>query len=302
MPINVPDKLPAINILKEENIFVMDETRAIHQDIRPLKIAVLNLMPTKQITETQLIRILSNNPLQIELELVRVASHVSKNTAGEHLAAFYKDFSEIKDQKFDGLIVTGAPVEHLDFEEVDYWDEIKEIMEWTTTHVTSTLFICWAAQAGLKYFYQIPKYNLAAKIFGVFAHSVSDPLVPLVRGFDDIFMAPHSRYTEVKRGDLEKVSDLKIVAESKEAGVHIVMSPSGQRIFVTGHFEYDPDTLKIEYQRDLSKGINVGLPKNYFPGDNPNNQPAATWRGHANLFFSNWLNYYVYQVTPYINN
>jgi homoserine O-succinyltransferase/O-acetyltransferase len=299
MPINVPDKLPAIEVLKEENIFVMAESAATHQDIRPLKIAILNLMPVKQTTETQLIRMLSNNPLQIEIELIHISSHVSKNTSEEHLEAFYKGFEEIKHQKFDGMIITGAPIEHLEFEDVTYWDEIKEIMDWSTHHVTSTLFICWAAQAGLYHFYKIPKYKLGEKMFGVFSHKVLNSKLPLVRGFDDIFMAPHSRYTEIRRNDIEKINDLEIVAESKEAGVHIAMSKEGRRIFVTGHFEYDPHTLKTEYIRDVNKGLKIDLPKNYFKENNPEKAPLVTWRSHANLFYSNWLNYYVYQITPF---
>jgi len=299
MPINVPDKLPAIEVLKQENIFVIDESRAAHQDIRPLRIGILNLMPVKETTETQLIRMLSNNPLQVEIELLHIASHESKNTSQEHLKAFYKGFEHIKDKKFDGMIITGAPIEHLEFEEVTYWKEIQEIMNWTAKNVTSTLFICWAAQAGLYHFYNIPKYKLPAKMFGVFSHKVKNPILPLVRGFDDIFMAPHSRHTEVRRSDIEKISELQIVAESESAGVHIVMAKEGRQIFVTGHSEYDPFTLKAEYDRDIKKGLSVDIPKNYFVNNNPKNQPIVTWRSHANLFYSNWLNYYVYQITPF---
>jgi len=299
MPINVPDKLPAIEILKEENIFVMDESTATHQDIRPLRIAMLNLMPIKQTTETQLIRMLSNNPLQVELELVHIASHVSKNTSEEHLKTFYKEFNDIKHEKFDGMIITGAPIEHLEFEKVTYWDEIKEIMDWTAHHVTSTLYICWAAQAGLYHFYGIPKYSLPAKMFGVFKHKILNSKLPLVRGFDDTFMAPHSRHTEIKRTDIDKVPDLEIVAESDDAGIYIVMADNGRRIFVTGHSEYDPHSLKAEYERDLKKGLDIKLPKNYFLNNNPNEEPMVTWRSHANLLYSNWLNYYVYQITPF---
>jgi homoserine O-succinyltransferase/O-acetyltransferase len=299
MPINVPDKLPAIKILKEENIFVMDESSAAHQDIRPLKIAVLNLMPIKQTTETQLIRMLSNNPLQIELELIHIASHISKNTSEKHLRTFYKGFDEIKNEKFDGMIITGAPIEHLEFEDVTYWDEIKEIMEWTNHHVMSTLYICWAAQAGLYYFYDIPKYNLPAKMFGVFEHNVLNNKLPLVRGFDDTFMAPHSRHTEIKRSDIDKVAGLEIVAESVDAGVYLVMADNGRKIFVTGHSEYEPDTLKSEYERDIKKGLKINIPENYFLNNDPNKPPFVTWRSHANLLYSNWLNYYVYQITPY---
>jgi homoserine O-succinyltransferase/O-acetyltransferase len=299
MPLNVPDKLPAINILKEENIFVMDESKAIHQDIRPLKIAILNLMPVKETTETQLFRMLSNNPLQIEIELVHIESHISKNTAQEHLKAFYKGFDDIKSHKLDGLIITGAPIEHLEFEDVTYWKEMQEIMDWADHHVTSTLYICWAAQAGLYHFHGIPKYSLPSKMFGIFPHTVSDSRIPLVRGFDDLFMAPHSRNTEVRRVDIEKIKDLIIVSESNDAGIYIVMEKSGKRIFVTGHSEYDPGTLKTEYLRDINKGLKIAVPKNYFADNNPNNSIQVTWRGHANLLFSNWLNYYVYQETPY---
>lgn len=299
MPINVPDKLPAIEVLKEENIFVIDESRAIHQDIRPLKIAILNLMPVKQTTETQLIRILSNSPLQVELELIHITSHISKNTSQEHLKAFYKGFNKIKHKKYDGFIITGAPIEHLEFEDVHYWAEIQEILDWTTHHVTSTLYICWAAQAGLYHFYNVPKYKLPTKMFGIFEHKVLNNKIPLVRGFDDVFMAPHSRYTEVREKDILKVKDLEIISRSKDAGVHIVTAHDGKQIFVTGHFEYDSYTLKAEYERDINKGININVPRNYFKDNNPNNEPFVTWRGHANLFFANWLNYYVYQQTPY---
>ncbi len=299
MPINVPDRLPAIEILKEENIFVMDESKAIHQDIRPLKIAILNLMPVKETTETQLLRMLSNSPLQIEIELINIASHVSKNTQDKHLKAFYKSYHHIRNEYFDGMIITGAPIEHLNFEEVDYWDEIREIMDWTTHHVTSTLFICWAAQAGLYHFYNIPKYPLKEKMFGIFKHRVLSPKLPLVRGFDDYFMAPHSRNSEVRRSDIEKIRNLEIVAESDEAGVHLVMQKDGRRIFVTGHFEYESATLQSEYIRDLNKGLFIDPPKNYFRDNNPSNEPLVSWRSHGNLFYSNWLNYYVYQNTPY---
>jgi homoserine O-succinyltransferase len=299
MPINVPSKLPAIEVLKQENIFVMDEDRAMHQDIRPLKIAVLNLMPIKETTETQLIRMLSNSPLQVEIELVHIVSHLSKNTTEEHLKAFYKGFKQISGHKYDGLIVTGAPIEHLEFEEVRYWKEFQEIMEWSTRNVTSTLYICWAAQAGLYHFYGIPKYNLPQKMFGVFEHKVVDPKIALLRGFDDCFMVPHSRHTEVRKEDIEKVKELQIAAISEEAGVHIVMADNGRKIFVTGHSEYDANTLSLEYFRDLTKGMNIELPKNYFEGNNPNHKPKVTWRSHGNLFYTNWLNYYVYQETPF---
>ncbi|MBQ8636403.1 MAG: homoserine O-succinyltransferase [Clostridia bacterium] len=299
MPIRVPDKLPATKQLRNENVFVMTETRAMHQDIRPLKIAIVNLMPTKITTETQLLRLLSNSPLQAEIDLISMKSHESKNTSAEHLEAFYKSFDDIKDQKYDGMIITGAPVENLDFKEVDYWDELVEIMEWTKTHVTSTLHICWAAQAGLYYHYGIPKYSLSKKLSGVYSHRVNRRTAKLVRGFDNEFYAPHSRYTEVRAEDIKKVKELEILSESDEAGVYIVFTKGGRRIFVTGHSEYDADTLLNEYIRDVEKGINPEIPKNYFPNDNPNKKPIVRWRSHANLLFTNWLNYFVYQITPY---
>ena len=299
MPIRVPDKLPATKELRSENVFVMSETRAMHQDIRPLKIAIVNLMPTKITTETQLLRLLSNSPLQVDIDLISMDSHKSKNTSREHLETFYKSFNDIKDSKYDGMIITGAPVENLDFSEVDYWDELKEIMEWTKTHVTSTFHICWAAQAGLFYHYGVPKYPLSKKLSGVFRHKVNRKTSKLVRGFDTEFYAPHSRYTEVRAEDIKKVKDLEILAESPDAGVYIVTTKGGRRIFVTGHSEYDADTLLNEYIRDVNKGINPDVPKNYFPGDNPKKKPIVKWRSHANLLFSNWLNYFVYQITPY---
>lgn len=299
MPIRVTDKLPATKQLRNENIFVMSETRAMHQDIRPLKIAIVNLMPTKITTETQLLRLLSNTPLQVEPDFITMKSHESKNTPLEHLSSFYKTFDEIKDSKYDGMIITGAPVENYDFEEVDYWEELKEIMEWSKTHVTSTLHICWAAQAGLYYHYGIPKYSLPEKLSGVFTHKVNRKTAKLVRGFDDYFNAPHSRYTEVRAEDIKKVKELEILAQSDEAGVYIVFTKGGRRIFVTGHSEYDATTLADEYKRDLDKGINPNIPKNYFPGNNPKKTPIVTWKSHANLLFSNWLNYFVYQITPY---
>ena len=299
MPLNVPDNLPAIDVLKEENIFVMTETKAIHQDIRPLKLVILNLMPVKITTETHLLRILSNSPLQVEISLLNIENHVSKNTPIEHLKAFYLNFNKIKDQKFDGMIITGAPVELLNFEEVDYWEELKTIMEWTKHHVTSTLYICWAAQAGLYYHYGVRKYPADQKIFGIFKHTVNNPLIPLVRGFDEEFLAPHSRHTDIRKEDLLKIKELEIISESKEAGVYIVASKDGRQIFVTGHSEYDADTLKEEYERDLAKGLPIELPKNYFPDDDASRQPKTLWKGHASLLFSNWLNYYVYQQTPY---
>jgi len=299
MPIKIPDKLPATKQLRSENIFVMSEKKAMHQDIRPLKIAIVNLMPTKIATETQLLRLLSNSPLQVEIQFIQMRSHNSKNTSQEHLATFYKTFDSIKNERFDGMIITGAPVENLEFEEVDYWEELVEIMEWSTTHVTSTFHICWAAQAGLYYHYGVPKYQLPKKCSGVFKHKVNRPTSKLVRGFDNEFYAPHSRNTEVKAEDIKNVKDLEILADSKEAGVYIVFTKGGRRIFVTGHSEYDADTLANEYIRDLNKGINPEIPANYFPDDNPDRKPIVRWRSHASLLFSNWLNYFVYQITPY---
>jgi homoserine O-succinyltransferase/O-acetyltransferase len=299
MPIKIPDLLPAKETLTNENIFVMDENRAVHQDIRPLHIAILNLMPTKVATETQLLRLLGNTPLQVEITLVRTATHRSKNTSQEHLLAFYKTFSQIKNRKFDGFIITGAPVEQMAFEEVDYWNELKTIMDWTLSHVYSTFYICWGAQAGLYHWYGIPKYPLPAKQFGVYPHEVIQKNIKLLRGFDDVFYAPHSRHTEVRRADIEKVPYLDILAESDEAGVYMVATHNGRQIFVTGHSEYDPFTLKSEYDRDVNLGLPIQTPKNYFPDDDPQRTPLVRWRGHANLLFANWLNYYVYQETPY---
>jgi len=299
MPLNIPDKLPATEILERENIFFMRETTAIHQDIRPLKVVILNLMPLKIATEAHILRLLSNTPLQVEIILMHPENHVSKNTPAEHLETFYKTFSQIEDQKFDGMIITGAPIEHLEFEEVNYWNELQRIMDWTRSHVTSTMFICWGAQAGLYHFYNVPKYNLPRKMFGVFDHTVNNPLIPLIRGFDEIFQAPHSRNTEIRRSDIEKIDDLEIVSESEDAGVFIVIAKSGRQIFVTGHAEYDPTTLKEEYERDIKKGIDIDVPKNYFRHNDPSNMPKVSWKSHANLLFSNWLNYYVYQMTPY---
>ena len=299
MPIRVPDKLPATKQLRNENVFVMSETRAMHQDIRPLKIAIVNLMPTKITTETQLLRLLSNSPLHVEIDLIGMDSHTSKNTSAEHLETFYKTFKDIKDQKYDGMIITGAPVENYDFKDVDYWDELVSIMEWSKTHVTSTFHICWAAQAGLYYHYGIPKYSLDKKLSGVYKHKVNRRTAKLVRGFDNEFYAPHSRYTEVRAEDIKKVKELEILAESDEAGVYIVFTKGGRQIFVTGHSEYDADTLLNEYLRDVGRGINPDIPKNYFPDDNPDKKPVVRWRSHANLLFSNWLNYFVYQITPY---
>jgi homoserine O-succinyltransferase/O-acetyltransferase len=302
MPLNIPDNLPAADILRNENIFVMNETRAIHQDIRPQEIVILNLMPNKTTTETHLLRMLSNTPLQLEVVLIHPKTHASKNTSQEHLDSFYKTFDLIQHRNYDGLIITGAPIEHLQFEEVDYWKEMEEIMDWAETHVTSTLYICWAAQAGLYHHYNIPKYPLSKKMFGVFNHKIITPKLPIVRGFDDDFLAPHSRHTEVRRKDIELIDDLDIVAESSEAGIYLVASKDGKRLFVTGHSEYDPHTLRDEYLRDLNKGLPIEKPKNYFLNDDPTNEPVVRWKSHANLLYCNWLNYYVYQVTPYLLN
>ena len=299
MPINIPNKLPARKTLTEENIFTLTEEKAIHQDIRPMRIGILNLMPTKITTETQLLRLLSNTPLQVEAILLQTETYESKNTPVEHLQEFYKTFNDVKKEKFDGMIITGAPVEHLDFKNVNYWGELEEIMEWVKTNVFSTLYICWAAQAGLYYHYKIPKYPVAKKISGVFEHKVKVKHTKLLRGYDDHFYAPHSRYTEVRREDIEKVDDIKILAESDEAGIYIVSSKDGRHIFITGHAEYDADTLKLEYERDINKGIEIEIPKNYFPNDDAKKAPVVKWRSHANLLFSNWINYYVYQRTPF---
>ena len=299
MPLTLPDKLPAIELLKEENIFVMDTTRATSQDIRPLRIAVLNLMPLKITTETDLVRLLSNSPLQIELSFMKVKSHTSKNTPVEHMKAFYTDFEEMRHHKYDGFIITGAPVEHMDFEEVSYWEEMTEIFEWARHNVTSTLYICWAAQAGLYHYYGVPKYPLDKKMFGIFKHHVNNPEIPLFRGFDDEFSIPHSRHTEVRRKDIERNPELDILAESEESGVSVVMARGGREIFLTGHSEYSPLTLDTEYKRDLGKGLPIEMPKHYYRNDDPSQPPLVTWRGHANLLFNNWLNYYVYQATPY---
>lgn len=301
MPLNLPDKLPAINLLKEENIFVIDNSRANAQDIRPLKIVALNLMPLKITTETDLIRLLSNSPLQIEVSFMKLKSHTSKNTPIEHMKAFYRDFASMREERFDGMIITGAPVEHLEFEDVNYWSEITEIFDWTRTHVMSTMYICWAAQAGLYYHYGIPKYPLEKKMFGIFEHHVTEGFshLPIFRGFDDVFYVPHSRHTEVRREDIDKCKDLQVVSESDESGVHIVMARGGREIFVTGHSEYSPYTLDGEYRRDLGKGLPIDMPKNYYRNDDPEQGPLVRWRSTANLLFSNWLNYYVYQETPY---
>ena len=299
MPVKVPSTLPAVEELKNENIFVIDEKRATSQDIRPLKIAILNLMPLKIMTETDLLRLLSNTPLQIELDLVDTDSHVCKNTPREHIETFYKRFDEIKNNNYDGFIVTGAPVEKLDFNEVEYWDELTEIFDWSKKHVTSTLYICWAAFAGLFHNYGIPKHVIGKKISGVFRHYVIDKTNPIFRGFDDEFYVPHSRFSEVRKDDILKVPDLKIVAESETSGVYMVMARNGREFYITGHSEYSPLTLDYEYHRDLDKGKNPSIPVNYYPNDDINQPPIVRWKAHANLLFSNWLNYFVYQETPY---
>ncbi len=299
MPIRIPNDLPAVKTLNDENIFVMTETRAITQDIRPLKILLLNLMPKKIETETQLSRLLGNSPLQVELELIHTKSHKSKNTPAEHLFAFYKTFDDVKDQTFDGMIITGAPVENMPFEEVNYWDELCEIMEWSKTHLQSTFHICWGAQAGLYYHFGIEKKPLDKKMFGVFKHKADYKKSILLRGFDDEFMVPHSRHTTVDIEDIKKIPQIKILASSEEAGVYAMATAEGRQIFITGHSEYDANTLANEYFRDLNEGKPIEIPKNYFPDDNPENEPVVTWRSHANLLYSNWLNYFVYQTTPY---
>jgi homoserine O-succinyltransferase len=299
MPIKIPDNLPTAKILQEENIFVMYEDRAYHQDIRPLKIVLLNLMPTKIVTETQILRLLGNSPLQVEITLMHPQTHQSQNTPQEYLLKFYRTFPEIKREKFDGMIITGAPVEQLAYEEVDFWEEMKEIMEWSKSNVFSTMHICWGAMAGLYYHYGIPKYQLKEKSFGIFPHHVNRQYVKLLRGFDDEFYVPHSRHTEIRREDVEKVPELEILAESAEAGVYLVASRDGSQVFVTGHLEYDPLTLKEEYERDLRKGLPIKPPVNYFPADDHLQKPLVRWRSHANLLYMNWLNYYVYQETPY---
>ena len=299
MPIKIPNQLPATETLLGENIFVITETRAMTQDIRPLRIALLNLMPTKIITETQFARLLGNTPLQVELTLLNTRSHVSRNTPQRHMLSFYKTFDEVAGEKFDGLVITGAPVEQIPFEQVDYWQELCQVMEWSKTHVHSTLHICWGAQAGLYYHYGIEKVALEKKLFGVYPHRVERRSSMLLRGFDDTFMAPHSRHTSIRRADVERVPQLKILASSPQAGVYAMATDKGRQIFITGHSEYDADTLKMEYQRDKAAGLNIELPQNYFPGDDDTQPPLVTWRGHAHLLFSNWLNYFVYQTTPY---
>lgn len=299
MPLNIPVTLPAVEALRTENIFVMDSERASSQEIRPLKIVILNLMPIKITTETDLIRLLSNSPLQIEIDFLHMETHCSKNTPIEHLMSFYKTFDEIKKSNYDGMIITGAPVEQIPFEEVNYWSEITTIFDWARTHVTSTFFICWAAQAGLYYHYGINKYPLDAKMFGVFEHRLFDPQNPIFRGFDDIFYVPHSRHTEIRAEDIRKNPDLTLLSESPESGVYMVMARNGREFYITGHSEYSPLTLDTEYKRDISKGLPINMPQNYYRDNNPDNEPIVRWRSHANLLFTNWLNYFVYQETPY---
>ena len=299
MPIKIPNDLPATKVLNEENIFVITETRALTQDIRPLQILIVNLMPTKIVTETQLARLLGNTPLQVEMELLMMSSHKSKNTSEEHMLAFYKTFDEVKHRNFDGMVITGSPVEHMPFEEVDFWEELCTIMEWSKTHVTSTFHICWGAQAGLYYHYGINKHQIPDKLFGVFEHYVAHKGSILFRGFDDTFMVPHSRHTTVYKEDIEKVKELKILSLSEEAGVYAVATDKGRQIFITGHSEYDADTLEKEYLRDKNAGLKIDIPVNYYPDDDDTKRPVNSWRSHANLLYSNWLNYFVYQTTPY---
>lgn len=303
MPIKIPNNLPAKETLTNENIFVMDEDRAFHQDIRPLHIAIVNLMPTKITTETQLLRMLGNTPLQVEICLVHPKSYQSKNTPAEHLITFYNHFDDICERKFDGLIITGAPVEHMEFTEVDYWEELTRIMKWSVENVTSTLHICWGAQAGLYYHYGVPKHPLEKKMFGVFPHRILQKNLKLFRGFDDVFYVPHSRHTETRKEDVLKVPGLELLSDSEQSGVYIVQAMGGRQIFVTGHSEYDPLTLQTEYERDVQKGLSIDVPANYYENNDPRNEPVVRWRSHGNLLFSNWLNYYVYQETPYdLNN
>ena len=299
MPLRLPDRLPAIDILKKENIFVIDESRGTTQDIRPLKIVILNLMPLKITTETDLIRLLSNTPLQLEVSFMKLKSHTPKNTPIEHMMMFYRDFEVMSKEKFDGMIVTGAPVETMDFEDVSYWDEITTIFDWAKTHVTSTLYICWAAQAGLYYHYGIPKYPLDKKMFGIFPQYTSGKRIPIFRGFDDVFQMPHSRHTEIRKEDILANPKLQLIAESPESGVSMVMARKGREFFITGHLEYAPDTLDKEYKRDMGVRDDVDLPKHYYMNDDPTQSPLVTWRAHANLLYNNWINYYVYQETPY---
>ena len=299
MPLRIPDRLPAIELLKQENIFVMDNSRATTQDIRPLRIVILNLMPLKITTETDLLRLLSNTPLQMEISFMKLKSHTPKNTPIEHMMLFYKDFDILRKQKFDGMIITGAPIEQLDYEDVNYWGEITEIFDWVRTNVTSTLFICWAAQAGLYYHYGVPKYPLEKKMFGIFRQYPVSNQLPIFRGFDDMFFMPHSRHTEVRKEDILKNDQLQIIAESPESGVSIVMARGGREFFITGHLEYAPNTLDNEYRRDKDVRDDVDIPKNYYLDNDPSNPPLVTWRAHANLLYNNWVNYYVYQETPY---
>lgn len=299
MPLRLPDRLPAIDILKGENIFVMDETRAHNQEIRPLRIVILNLMPLKITTETDLIRLLSNTPLQMDIYFMKLQSHTPKNTPVEHMMMFYKSFEELSSQKFDGMIITGAPIENMDYEAVEYWEEIQAIFNWSRTHVTSTMFLCWGAMAGLYHFYGIPKYPLPKKMFGIFQQQTLNPALPIFRGFDDTFFMPQSRHTEVRKEDILAHKELEIIAESPESGVSIVMARGGREFFITGHLEYAPDTLDREYKRDKGKRDDVDVPVNYYMNNNPAKPPIVTWRAHANLFYSNWINYYVYQETPY---
>ena len=300
MPVKIPASLPAVELLRAENIFVMDEHRANTQNIRPLRIVVLNLMPLKIVTETDLLRLLSNTPLQIELDLIVPSGHVSRNTPQEHLESFYKEFNDIKSQNYDGMIITGAPVEHLDFEQVDYWNELTEIFDWAHTHVTSTMYICWAGVAALYYRYGIPKYMLDKKRFGVFEHRMlGSERNPLFRGFDDVFYVPHSRHCEIRREDVERIDELSLLSYSQESGVHIVMGRGGREFYIMGHSEYAPNTLDNEYRRDISRGLPIEIPQNYYRDNNPDNEPVVRWRSHGNLLFSNWLNYFVYQLTPY---
>lgn len=299
MPLRLPDRLPAIDLLKKENIFVMDDSRAHTQDIRPLRIVILNLMPLKVTTETDLIRLLSNTPLQLEISFMKLQSHTPKNTPVEHMMMFYRSFETMRNEKFDGMIITGAPVETLDFEAVEYWDEICDIFDWAHTHVTSTMYICWAAQAGLYFHYGVPKYPLEKKMFGIFPQYPLDPSLPIFRGFDDVFSMPQSRHTEIHREDILQRKALTLISESPESGVSMVLARNGREIFITGHLEYAPDTLDKEYRRDAGKRDDVEMPVNYYMDDNPDNPPLVTWRAHANLLFANWINYYVYQETPY---
>jgi homoserine O-succinyltransferase/O-acetyltransferase len=299
MPVRIPNDLPARKTLADENIFVMTTERAVHQDIRPLRIAVLNLMPTKIVTETQILRLLGNTPLQVDITFIRMDMHESKNTPAEHLDAFYESLDDVLHERFDGLVITGAPVENLPFQEVDYWPELVRLMDWSRTNVWSTLHICWGAQAALFHHFQVPKYSVPCKVFGLFAHRVLAPNEPVMRGFDEVFHAPHSRHTEVRRADIEAVKSLKLLAVSEEAGVYMAVSEDRRMVFVTGHPEYDRLTLKAEYDRDVAKGLPIAVPKNYFPSDDPTREPQVTWRSHAHLLYSNWLNYCVYQGTPY---